>query len=171
MHGMEEYRHGHGLLRGCFRQMDKDRLAVNERPLGLDFVFNTASRTLPSLVWADDAFLAWCRLPAQVSVAEKAYKLARKLRLVESTWDDVQMRPHRAVERPLVNAEPTAARFRHLTGARSLTDLCEPSALVNLPSAVFIECANQRLCAYFPLARDPNVPLAAVLEVIQLHLI
>jgi hypothetical protein len=168
-HGMEEYRHGHGLLRGCFRQVDDQRVSVNERPFGVDFVFTAKRRKVPPILWADEDFLKWCRLPVQVSTSEKAYKNAQKLGLVDSAWDDLRMRPHRAAEIALVNADSSASRFRRLAGAGKLTDLGEASVVSALPLNVLIENFGERLSIYLPLTNDPTTSFVTVLKVAGLQ--
>jgi len=164
---MEEYRHGHGLLRGCFREISGERLAVNERPIGIEFVLST-QRQIPQLLWADEAFIAWSRMPGQVSVAERAFRTAQKLGIASSPWDDLRMRPHRATEESLVQPG-SAGRFRRLAGPRELTNLFKPAALSALPVHVLIESSAGRLAIYLPLTYDPSEPLVAVLDILGLQ--
>ena len=169
-HCMEEYRHGHGLLRGCFRQFGDERLAVNERTSGVDLVATALRRRFPPILWADEAFLKWCRLPGQVSIAEEVYKNAKKLGLVDSAWDELRMRPHRAEEAMLAGALGNAARFRRLSGAYKLTDLCETSIISLLPENVFIESFRDRLSIRLPLTIDPTEAFDTFLKITGLQL-
>ncbi len=164
-HRMEEYRHGHGLLHGCFREVAGERFGVNQRVSGLEFVRIASERRVPQLLWADEAFVAWSRQPEQVSVSERAFHSAQQLGVANSVWADLRLRPYAATSEPLHDATPDCSRFRRLAGAHRATALCEPVALSALPSAVLIESHEDRLAIYFPLIADPELPLMAVLNV------
>lgn len=169
--GMEAYRHGHGLLRGCSRQFDHIRLIVNERSQGIDFGVIGAERPAAALLWADKSFLDWCRLPPQVDAAEKAYVTANRLGLVQLEWDKLRMLPHRAKPSPII-IEPGVAlsRFYRLGGVHNATDLCDPAILEALPVNVLIENHTGRFGAYFPAILDPALPLLQVAQIVGLRI-
>jgi hypothetical protein len=169
-HGMEEYRHGHGLLRGCCRQFEHIRFAVNERPQGVDFTISGSRRPVASLFWADRAFLQWCRLPPQVEAAEKAYATASRLGLLQSAWDELKVRPYRADDSPLIEPSLDLSRFRRLGGSCNATDLCDPAILAALPVNVVVENDPQRLHVYFPTVLDPDLPLPQIAQIAGLRL-
>jgi hypothetical protein len=169
-HRMEEYRRGHGLLRGCFRQFEHIRLAANECSQGIDFAVTGSQRSAASLFWADDAFVQWCRLPPQVEAAEKAYAAANCLGLLRSAWDDLRMRPHCADDSPLIEPSLDLSRFRTLGGSHKASDLCDPAILAALPVNVTIETDAERLRVYFPTTLDPSLPLPQIAQIVGLRL-
>jgi hypothetical protein len=169
-YGMQQYRHGLGLLRGCFRQLANARLAVNERPQGLDFIITGGQRPGALLFWADEAFLQWCRLRPQVQAAERAHAAANRLGFPQSASGELSMRPHRADESPLTESNIDLSRFRRLGGSCAATDLCVPAMLAPLPENVSIENSAEQFRVYFPTLADPNIPFRAVTKIAGLQL-
>ena len=79
------------------------------------------------------------------------------------------MRPHRAEAEPLAGVDSSTIRFRHLGGARNLTDLCEASVISALPEYVLIEKLGERLSITLPLTNDPTVPFVTVMNIAGLR--
>lgn len=166
---MEEYRHGHGLFRGCSKQLRDVQLAVEETAFGVQFVLTKTTSRTSKLLWVDDAFLEWCRLPAQIARAEGAYGFAKKVGLLLSEWDEARFRPHLVSDAQRVDGVHPA-RFHCLSGPCRATDLGDPSALIGLPDGVLIERGDEHLRLYFPLVVEPDAPLSAILKLAGVQL-
>lgn len=160
-HKMEEYRHGHGLLRGCFREDVDERVALNERSSGMDVRITYRQKSMRQFLWSDAKFLDWCRRSPQVAASEAAFVAAKKLGLVQDEMDELRLRPHTAKDVPLDDESIDMSRFRWLAGVRKIREVCDPAALVELPLMVLIEGDSSGIRMLFPLAKDPAEVLAA----------
>lgn len=163
---MAEYRHGHGLLRGCFKEDGRERLALNERASGIDIRLSLKYKELPQFLWADIHFLEWCRRPPQVSASDRAFHEAQRLQLVHGWVDELRMRPHKASDVRLEDERVDVSRFHWLAGVTEIGEICGPEVLSALPVRVLLEGQSTGIRIFFPCIDDPGEVFVAASETV-----